>query len=203
MGVTKRAALVASAEEPTGGLERVVRHPGLLERLQARETAAHAELYAQEGPAVLGHLRAMTGDAQLAEDLLQEVFVRVWTNVDRFRGASSLTTWLHGIALNLARSHRVKRARRRALRRQRAELAETAAVPSPEEELRELQARLRLYEAMERLPTAQREAFVLRVLEQRSLEDCQAVLGAAPTTISYRARRASETIRAEIEGDEA
>lgn len=202
MGVTKRAALAPLAEE-SASLERVVRHPGLLERLRAREAQAHAELYEREAPAVLGHLRALTGNRQLAEDLLQEVFVRVWTNVERFRGESSLSTWLHGIALNLARSHRVKRARRRALRRQRAELAQAESAPSPEEELRETQARLRLYEAMEALPVAQREAFVLRVLEERSLEECEALLGVSQTTISYRARRAGEVIRARIDGGEA
>ncbi len=72
----------------------------------------------------------------------------------------------------------------------------------PVEPDRDLQARedlARLQAALARLDDAQREAFVLRVVEQLSLEEAAAILGARVATVSYRARRAEEKVRAYFE----
>lgn len=41
-----------------------------------------------------------TGDAMLADDLLQEVFIKVWQHYDKFRGESQISTWMYRIAVN-------------------------------------------------------------------------------------------------------
>ena len=56
--------------------------------------------------------RLCGGDASLAEDLLQEAFIRAWQKLDRFRGDSQFGTWLHRLSANVALSDRRSRMRR-------------------------------------------------------------------------------------------
>jgi RNA polymerase sigma-70 factor (ECF subfamily) len=62
------------------------------------------------------------------------------------------------------------------------------------------QARLRLYDALERLPEEQREAFVLRVIEQVSLREAAEILAVPDSTVSYRAQRAETQLRKWLDG---
>ena len=56
--------------------------------------------------------RLCGGDAALAEDMLQEAFVRAWQKLDTFRGESQFGTWLHRLSANVALSDRRIRIRR-------------------------------------------------------------------------------------------
>ncbi|GAB4453487.1 MAG: RNA polymerase sigma factor RpoE [Armatimonadaceae bacterium] len=73
----------------------------LVARCQKADLAAFNEIVARYKNKIFSYLYRMTGSAEDAEDLTQEVFVRMYTNIGSFRAESSLSTWLFRIAGNL------------------------------------------------------------------------------------------------------
>jgi RNA polymerase sigma-70 factor, ECF subfamily len=73
----------------------------LVSRCQKADIAAFNEIVARYKGKVYNYLYRMTGNAEDAEDLTQEVFVRMYTNIGSFRAEASLSTWLFRIAGNL------------------------------------------------------------------------------------------------------
>jgi RNA polymerase sigma-70 factor (ECF subfamily) len=170
----------------------------VLARARAGNDAALREIYDRHAASITRRLAHATGDPELARDLTQDAFVTAFDRIDRFRGDSSLGTWLHAIAFNHLRDRRKKARREQSLW----ERLRGRPPLSPIEPDRELQARedlARLQAALAQLPDVQRDAFVLRVVEQLSLEEAAAILGARVATVSYRARRAEDSVRAYFE----
>ncbi|MCA9685509.1 MAG: sigma-70 family RNA polymerase sigma factor, partial [Myxococcales bacterium] len=120
-----------------------------------------------------------------------------------FAGTSTTAAFLHGIALNLWRNELRKQTRRRWLLRLRGSSVEPQALPaaSAQQEHDELQQRLRA--ALAALSPDLREAFVLRVLEQLPLAEAAALAEVSQATLSRRARRAEEQVRAHFLGDDS
>ena len=75
--------------------------PSLIARCQKADIAAFNEIVARYKNKIYNYLYRMTGNADDAEDLTQEVFVRMYTNIGSFRAEASLSTWLFRIAGNL------------------------------------------------------------------------------------------------------
>lgn len=63
------------------------------------------DLYQKYGPKVQRLCLGYTGNQVEAEDLLQEVFVKIWQNLDKFRGDSQVSTWIYRIAVNTCLYH--------------------------------------------------------------------------------------------------
>jgi RNA polymerase sigma-70 factor (ECF subfamily) len=144
--------------------------------------------------------RRLLSDEAAAEDVVQEVFVALPRAARTFRAETDLETFLLAIAVKRARHHRRSAARRRrALDRLAAE--EAAARPDPERDAYRLQLAARLAAALERLPAAQRLAFVL--CEVEGLTSAQAaVVAAAPeatvrTRLFHARRRLRDLLRVE------
>ena len=72
-----------------------------VERLRARDERAFNELVRAHERRVFGLVFRMVGNCEEAEDLAQEVFVRVFEAIDQFRGDARLSTWIYRIAVNL------------------------------------------------------------------------------------------------------
>src|SRR5579871_556291 len=73
----------------------------LVARCQKADITAFNEIVARYKNKIFNYLYRMTGNAEDAEDLTQEVFVRMYTNIASFRAEASLATWLFRIAGNL------------------------------------------------------------------------------------------------------
>jgi RNA polymerase sigma-70 factor (ECF subfamily) len=133
-----------------------------------------------------------------AEDVVQETFLRAWHSLARFRGESSLKTWLYAIALNRARARHGTLSRLSAVftpGRTREDDAfaslDDAADPalSPEENAVLTERRRRLREAVRVLPDEFRTTVVLRDLEGLSYEEVAEVLGIPVGTVRSRLAR--------------
>lgn len=74
----------------------------LVARLKRGEQSALKALYQQHGKRIYGLCYRLSGDAEIAEDITQEVFVQVWQKIHNFRGDSKFATWLHSVASNVA-----------------------------------------------------------------------------------------------------
>src|SRR6202050_896286 len=81
---------------------------GLVQRAGAGDTRAFERLYREHSGRVYGLCLRMTRDAQLAEDCTQETFINAWRALAKFETRSSLSTWLHRIAVNVSLAKRRK-----------------------------------------------------------------------------------------------
>lgn len=77
----------------------------LVARLKRGEQSALKGLYDLHGKKVYALSYRLSGDAEIAEDITQEVFVQVWQKIHNFRGDSKFATWLHSVTSNVAISH--------------------------------------------------------------------------------------------------
>src|SRR5213082_436970 len=101
--------------EAIGWSEVATTEAALIERCLAGDETANAALVFEHHRLVLGLATHLLGDREEALDLSQEVFLRVFRTLHRFRGQSSLRTWIFRIAVNQARNrHRFWRRRHRA-----------------------------------------------------------------------------------------
>src|SRR5687767_1724723 len=74
------------------------RASGLVRRMAAGDRAALAELYAQEGAALLAYVRLFTADRELAEEIVQDTLLAAWRGAAEFTGRATVRSWLFAIA---------------------------------------------------------------------------------------------------------
>ena len=181
------------------------REASLVQRCAAGDESACAELVAEHQRMVVQLAINLLGDRDEALDLSQEVFLRVFRTIHRFRGQSSLRTWIYRIAVNQARNrHRFWRRRHRA--DQVSLDAHVAAhgdfLPAgdagPDRVLAQKELAEQLNHALERLPFDQRTAIVLREIDGLSYEEIAYSLGVAIGTVKSRLTRARQALRLEL-----
>src|SRR5246127_5868878 len=80
----------------------------LVQRARSGDTRAFERLYREHAGKVYGLCLRMTRDPAVAEDCTQETFINAWKALGRFETRSSLATWLHRIAVNVALAKRRK-----------------------------------------------------------------------------------------------
>ncbi|WP_177732269.1 RNA polymerase sigma factor [Flavobacterium inviolabile] len=73
--------------------------------LEQQRDTVFRDLYAQYAAKIHRICLGYTGNAMEADDLLQEVFIKVWQNYDKFRGESKIATWIYRIAVNTCLYH--------------------------------------------------------------------------------------------------
>jgi RNA polymerase sigma-70 factor (ECF subfamily) len=146
--------------------------------------------------------RATLRDDADAEDALQEAYVRAYRTIDGFRAEAALSTWLSRIVLNEC----LGRLRRKLRREQIVPMlawtgdveVEAAAIPdgsAPDKELMQRQMRAVLEAALDGLPIALRTVFVLRCIEDQTVEQTAACLQIPEATVRSRTFRARSLLR--------
>jgi RNA polymerase sigma-70 factor (ECF subfamily) len=188
-----------------GWTEVGVREATLVQRCAVGEEDACAELVAEHQRMVVQLAVNLLGDRDEAMDLSQEVFLRVFRTIHRFRGHSSLRTWIYRIAVNQARNrHRFWRRRHRADQvsldqhvAAHGELVSTGEA-RPDRMLARKELAARLQSALDHLPFDQRTAVILREVDGLSYEEIAYSLGVAVGTVKSRLTRARQALRAEL-----
>jgi RNA polymerase sigma-70 factor (ECF subfamily) len=196
--VSVKQARVASWSD-VGGREAV-----LVQRCAAGEQLACTELVAEHQRMVVQLAMNLLGDRDEALDLSQEVFLRVFRTIHRFRGQSSLRTWIYRIAVNQARNrHRFWRRRHRAdqvsLDQHLASHGDflSGGESTPDRVLAQKELAERLQQALDQLPFDQRTA-ILREIDGLSYEEIAFSLGVAVGTVKSRLTRARQALRQEL-----
>lgn len=132
------------------------------------------------------HLR----DAALAEDAVQETFLRAYRRMDSFRRDCSERTWLMGIAINICRDYLRTAWFRRTDRR-----VDVSQLMLPEcAQADEYRDDTVLTEVM-RLPTKLREVILLRYYQEMTLQETADALGLGMSTVKVRQKKANDTLR--------
>jgi RNA polymerase sigma factor (sigma-70 family) len=164
------------------------------------DARAFEQLYARHrGPLFRFVLRNLRVRAQ-AEEVFQEVWMRLVTARTRYRVEARFSTWLYRIALNLIIDHG-----RRQKPEHNGESAETALRLAadgeerrPDHTLSDFEQRRRLQLALEELPEDQRIAILLRLEQELSLEEIGELTGAGRETVKSRLRYAMDKLRARL-----
>jgi RNA polymerase sigma-70 factor (ECF subfamily) len=158
-------------------------------------------------PRIYRFLLASLRNRETAENLTQDCLVRAFQARDRFRGASSVATWIMQIAANLLRDHQSS-SRLRFWRRNLqadADIADLArAIPDGQQSPEALaligeQVRA-VWDAAATLPDRQRTVFLLRFVEDLDLLEIAEVTGMKEGTVKTHLFRALESVRARLEG---
>ena len=87
----------------------------LVARAQAGDSAAFDALVVKHSPRLYGQMYHMTSNHDDANDMIQDVWMKVYRNLKGFRGKSAFSTWLHSVAANTAINFTLKRGRRRTM----------------------------------------------------------------------------------------
>jgi RNA polymerase sigma-70 factor, ECF subfamily len=179
----------------TSGDEILVR-----ELRTARGEDAARRLYRTYGDELYGFALSRLRDRELAEEVVQEVFTRVWRNADAFDSArGSVRTWLYGIARNAIVDCERHRARRVPLAR-----FEPAEEDDPVgEPIEQALLRWQLQSAFARLTPEHREVLRLGHFKGLSVREIAEVTGLAPGTVKSRTYYALQSLRLALDEMEA
>lgn len=139
---------------------------------------AFARLFERFRPLVFSAAFRITGDADVAEDIVQETFLKIHAALPRFRPEARLSTWIYRIAVNEALDER-RRARRRPLPESRHD----GPLPEPAWTAPDGSAGERILEAVASLPPREKAVFVLRHYEGLPVADVAEVLEIAEGTV--------------------
>ena len=198
MITVKQAGAVGWSEVGSG-------EAALIQRCAKGDEIAFAELVGEHQRMVVQLAINLLGDRDEALDLSQEVFLRVFRTIARFRGQSTLRTWIYRIAVNQARNrHRFWRRRHRADQVSLdAHIAihgdfRSGAEVGPDRVFDQKELAARLKSALDGLPFDQRTAIVLREIDGLSYDEIAYSLGVAVGTVKSRLTRARQTLRLEL-----
>ena len=174
----------------------------LLERHRQGDAEAFGELYQQFEKMVYNLALRMSGNASDAEDITQETFVRAYRHLGKFKGRSSLKTWIFRIALNCSNT-RLRRRGKHISRQVDDGEAELDRVRdekrSPEEMMVATDLSAAVRDGLERLPDHYREAVLLRDFEDMTYSEIAVVLGVRIGTVRSRIARGREQLRRWLE----
>ena len=171
----------------------------LVDRLRRGDPRAFEELVIAHQHRVFGVALRMLRNRAEAEEVAQEVFLRVHRSIGDFRGEAKLSTWLYAIASRLC-LNRLASGERRIAHEGEETLARVAsgdADPADEVERGELEAALQ--RAVAELPDERRIVVVLRDLEGLSYEEIAAALELPLNTVRSRLHRARMDLKNKLE----
>ena len=172
----------------------------LVLRAQSGDRGALDDLLASVQEPLYRYVLSLVRERHLAEDALQETFVRVYRKLGWLREPGLFRPWAYRIATREA-FRQLKRERRWAEQVRDEDALVAVAAPPPREELApELSARLR--ETVAGLSPASRAVVVLYYLHEMSLEETAAVLGVPLGTVKSRLAYGLESLRRQLRGPE-
>ncbi len=209
---TEGASPAATVTPPaaTAAQEAAAFDAGLVRRFNAGDESAFVEIIARYRSKTFSIAQALLRNHADTEEIVQDTFIRAHRGLARFRGDSSLATWLHRIAVNLARNrywHSFRRRRHCTLSLDCALGGETGATfaeliasdaPSPAQEHSRTEFSELVAACMDRLEPGHREILTLRNVLGRTYEEIAVALDLNVGTVKSRIARARHHLRAQI-----
>jgi RNA polymerase sigma-70 factor (ECF subfamily) len=173
------------------------------------EERAFQELVERYQTRLLNFIYRTVGDRERAEDLVQEVFIRVYRHIHRFDRSKKFSTWIYTIASNLAKNELRNRSRNplvlfQTMKGARADEDERPlqfedATSRPDDLYRKRHLRELVEQTVAELPEHHRQVFVLRELEGKSYEEIAEITDCNLGTVKSRLNRARTAFASMIE----
>jgi RNA polymerase sigma-70 factor, ECF subfamily len=201
---------VSQRPEASTSASEAAHDAGLVSRFNNGDESAFLEIMSRYQAKILSITQSLLHNRSDAEEITQDTFVRAHRNLHGFRGDSSLATWLHRIAVNLARNRYWYFFRRRrhasfSLDRAMGEdgdatLADLipADVPDPSRATSREEFETLVNECMDTLEPHHKEILVLRIVHNHPYDEIATRLGIHVGTVKSRIARARESLRAKL-----
>jgi RNA polymerase sigma-70 factor (ECF subfamily) len=181
---------------------------GVVAEFLSGEERAFQELVTRYQARLMNFVYRTIGDRERAEDLVQEVFIRVYRHLHRFDRSKKFSTWIYTIASNLAKNELRNRSRnplvffqtiKRNWQDEDRPLQFEDSSMRPDDLYRKRHLRELVERSVARLPEHHRQVFVLRELEGKSYEEIAEITGCNLGTVKSRLNRARNSFAAIIE----
>ena len=143
------------------------------------------------------HVRNIVGSHEDTDDLLQEIFIKVWKALPGFRGDAAVNTWLWRIATNEALSFLRKQKVRAALRFESLD-AEAERVVDGDPWFNGDEAQRRLAKAVMALPAKQRAVFCMRYFEELPFAEISSITGTSVGALKASYHMAAEKVKVSV-----
>lgn len=167
---------------------------------QAGDRQAFQALFRRYTPRLMSFLTRMVKDRARAEELTQDVFIRIYQARERYEPRAKFSTWLFGIAHNLALNDLARAHRKRERPLEDVHVQTTPdAEPDAAEQLEASRTHEMLEKAIGELPERQRSALLLRSVQGLGYEEIGAALGASVSSVKSLLHRAREKLVAQME----
>lgn len=175
--------------------------PGVVERARSGDEEAFYMIFNRYGRPVLSFIQHQVGNRDLAEELMQESFVRAYRNLGGLRDEQRLSTWLFGIARNVVRES--ARSARRSERNVALDEPESMELESrealPEGAVLQVEMRRQIQDALLTLDEDKRTVFSLKIFHEKSYEEISAITGHSIGKLKTDLHRARAEMRKKIE----
>lgn len=182
----------------------------LVKALQAGEEAAYEQLVRRHTPRMLAVARRFLQHEQDAQDAVQDAFLSAFKAIDKFKGDSKLSTWLHRIVVNAAlmkirgRQRKPERPIEDLLPKfkedgHQAKRTEAWAV-TIDTAVQDRETREFVRRKIDELPESYRTVLLLRDIEEHSTDETARLLGITPGAVKTRLHRARLALRELIDG---
>lgn len=173
-------------------------HASVVERVLAGDVDAYGVLIALYRPRCLRYARRMLGDQDEAEDVAQETFVRAFRSLAQCEQPGYFGAWLTRILVNRCRTALEKRMRWDRLVARGGSTAERVEPIEPDEWTSgevERPSLAQVEQALQFLSTEQREAFMLKHVEDMSYDEMATLTGTSVSALKMRVSRARDLLR--------
>ncbi len=170
----------------------------LVERARGGDRTAFDELVRRYRDRILALALHLSGNAEEAEDITQEVFIKAYLKLDSFEGRSHFFTWIYRIAINRALNARRSRTRRGETSIDDPRVSIALEVDAPDDPARAAELRTmyhRLLCALDELPAAMKTTVVLVALQGMSHGEAGVILNCSTGTIAWRIHEARKRLR--------
>ena len=146
--------------------------------------------------------RGVVRDDAEAQDVVQETWLRAFSRMDTYRGEAAIGTWLARMAINIAISSQRGKGRHVALQDESAlgaiDMQDLKAGEGPDATAERMEMRVLLQASIEALPVIYRSVFMLRAVEDMSVEEAAFCLGVSQDVVKTRFLRARAMLREEL-----
>lgn len=193
------------------GVSEPLSDEALMEAFQRGDTRAFEHLLRKHRRPVYNFIHRQVGHSATAEDLMQEVFLRIIKGASSYKREAKFTTWIYTIARNLCVDHTRRAKHRRAASldqplagsngEQRGTMGDHVADSGPAVDRQVIGQQLkgRIEEAVARLNEEQREVFLMREYLNLPFKEIADIVGCPENTVKSRMRYALERLRQELE----
>jgi len=183
----------------------------LMMALKHGDDSAFAELLARHQARVITLVYRFVGNEAEAEDLAQEVFLRIYRTRDRYQPKARFSTWLYRIAANVSLNALRSRSRRRSIsvplaydgaetqEGRTSQRVEDHRLSAPAERMDRSELRGQIRDAIDQLPENQKVAVVLNKYEDMSYDEIAAVMGCSTMAVKSLLARARGNLRDRLE----
>jgi RNA polymerase sigma-70 factor (ECF subfamily) len=165
--------------------------------LKDGDHGAFSALYGLYSERIYGRLLSLLKDQDMADELIQDLFLKVWEKRDGLNPEQSFKSYLYKVAENLVYDHFRKLARDKKLQ-ERFRAITTELYSHTEEDLLNKENRMIIDKAVAMLPPQRKAVFTLCKLEGKSYEETGEILGISASTVSNHLVKATKLVREQI-----